>query len=286
MSQKTISVVSVCSSKDIDVWSVAALNICKYIPATRYYLYVPDHEVGLFREKTPSLFEIIGEQAICGDLIDNLRERIAGKAEDRFGWYLQQLIKLMALYVHQADDLIIIWDADTVPLKRLSFATESNQIIHYAGSERNKPYFDAIERLLGMEPAVNYSFIAQSLAMKGAWLKIFFDEIEQRHGKPWPTAVLDSIDFHQDAGFSEYETLGTFAARRFGTEMIRSGSEWNRFGNRDIGSVFELANPTARKKLAKYDFVSFEAWDTPDIWDTPGPIWRRALRELRGRLFP
>lgn len=278
MSQRSITVVSVCSSKDIEVWSVAAKYITRNVPAGRYYLFVPDHEITLFREKTPAVFEIIGDRSICGDLIEDLRARIAGKAEDRFGWYLQQFVKLFALYLHKEDDLVVIWDADTVPLKQISFVADNGHILHYSGNEHNKPYFDAIERLLGLKRVVNYSFIAQSFAMKGSWLRAFFDEIEQSHHKPWPSAILDAINFEQGAGFSEYETLGTFVAHRFCAEMVHNDTPWLRFGNRTIGSVHNLTDPTARQKLTQYDFVSFEAWDTP------APLWKTALRRIKSLL--
>lgn len=279
MSQGSTSVISVCSSKDIDVWRVAAGHIAQNLAADRFLLFVPDHEIALFRAQTPEVFEIHGDRAICGDLIDDLRARIAGQAEHRFGWYLQQFVKLKALWLHRADDLVVIWDADTVPLKQISFLAENGRILHYAGRERNKPYFRTIERLLGLKRAADYSFVAQSLAMKGRWLQAFFDEIEQRHGKPWAHAILEAIDFREGAGFSEYETLGTFAAHRFGPEMLRSDSDWFRYGNQAIGSVHNLSDPEARRKLEKYDFVSFEAWDTPV------PLWMSALRGIKRRLI-
>lgn len=278
MAETSITVFSVCSSKDIDVWAVAAQYIQKNIKADRYFLIVPDHEITLFREKTPEAFGIIGDRSICGSLIEDLRIRISGKAEDRFGWYLQQFLKLSALYLHREDDLVVIWDADTVPLKPLSFRAESGQILHYGGQEHHKPYFATIERLLGLKRAVPYSFVAQSLAMKGSWLQAFFDEIEHRHKKPWPEAILDSINFSEGSGFSEYETLGTFAASNFGAEMLRIRSNWSRFGNRVIGSVHNLSDTEAREKLEIYDFVSFESWDSaPRLWSA---LVRRLKRLL------
>lgn len=278
MTYQNTTLISVCASKDLEVWSIAAQYICRNISANRYCLYVPDDEIALFKARTPENFEIVGERSICGDFIEELRACIEGKAEDRFGWYLQQFLKLFALHLHRADDLIVIWDADTVPLKPISFGVGAGQVLHYSGREYNRPYFDAIEQLLGMKRAVNYSFVAQSLAMKGEWLRSFFDEIEHRHGKSWQNAILDVIDFDQGAGFSEYETLGTFSAHRFGPEMLRSRSSWHRFGNRTIGSVHNLTDVAAMQRLAKYDFVSFEAWDKPE------PMRKTLFRKIKNIL--
>jgi hypothetical protein len=277
MTKKITTLVSVCSAKDVDVWSIAAFYIIKNIAVDRYFLFVPDDEIALFRQKTPKNFEIIGDRSLCGSLIDDLRIRIAGKVENRIGWYLQQLVKLCALYMFREDDLVIIWDADTVPLKPISFVSKEGKILHYSGTEYNRPYFDTIWRLLGMERKVGYSFIAQSFAMKGTWIDHFVKYVETHNGKHWKTAILDAIDFEHGTSFSEYETLGTFATNFFQTEMSRSPGRWYRFGNSAIGSVRNLEHPANLRRLADYDFVSFEAWDAPKAGFTA------ALRRIKRR---
>ena len=278
MRHRPNSVVSVCSAKDINVWKVAAQYITKYIDATDYYVFVPDSDVDLFKLHSPSHYKVIGEQSLCGEIIDDLRSRFTEPNAPRFGWYLQQFVKLSALIYLREQDLVVVWDADTVPLRRISFISENEKVVHYKGTERHEPYFNSIEKLLGMRPIVDYSFITQSLAIKGTWIKAFVEHIEKKHEKIWYEAVLDSIDFRQVSGFSEYEMLGTFISHLFSSEIQSTKLKWCRFGNEKIGSIKNISTPTSRKKLAEFEYVAFETWDT-----RRSPLYR-ILRALKRRL--
>ena len=75
--------------------------------------------------------------------------------------------------------------------------------------------------------------------------------------------LIELIDFKQSSGFSEYETLGTFAVKNFNEEIEISDNikNWYRYGNSLIGSSDDFKY--FKNKLSKkYDFISFESWDT------------------------
>ena len=114
-------VVCVCHQEDIETWRGAAPRIVSHIRSRRYVLLVPDAEVQLFRSVSPSAFEVIAESTYGRLFLDELVERMPGSLIRRRGWYVQQLLKLCALEDLEPDDVGVIWDADTVPLKQLSF---------------------------------------------------------------------------------------------------------------------------------------------------------------------
>jgi hypothetical protein len=88
------------------------------------------------------------------------------------------LVKISAA-ASRDDDVVLIWDGDTVPLKRIEFVTREGLLMYYKSSEYHKPYFAAIKRLIGLDKVVDYSFIT----------------IEARSGCDWIRSIISSIDF-------------------------------------------------------------------------------------------
>jgi hypothetical protein len=270
-------VVCVCSLKDLHVWRTAVKYINKNIPAKDYVVIVPDAEVDLFLNNTPGSVRVEAESHYIGSLKECLKQVAPAENHDRIGWYLQQFIKLAALQQSQDSDVILIWDADTVPLKPLFFGNANGALTYYKSHEYHRPYFHVTEKLLGMQRMVDYSFIAQSFVIKGRWAREFFDYIEARSNKHWRDAIIEQIDWRDGSGFSEYETMGTFLSHTHASEMHAVESKWLRRGNGVIGSVDNLERTFSKILLKKYDFVSFEQWDEPfkSIPKIMRPIVRR-----------
>jgi hypothetical protein len=111
--------------------------------------------------------------------------------------------------------------------------------------------------LLGLEKSLPWSFIAQNFPITKSQILAFFSFVESRHSTTWWNAVIDSINFDEASGFSEYETLGTFV-KSISSEPLRfqSGS-WSRRGSHyDVLRKIQNGNPG---KLG-HDFVAIEDW--------------------------
>jgi hypothetical protein len=123
--QDVKTLISVCSVKDLEVWKVASKFIVRNIKSKNYIVIVPDNEVELFTKSTNKKFKVKPESLFIGKLKEILKERISIANQDRIGWYLQQFIKFSAIkkaIINNADnDVILIWDADTIPLKKIKF---------------------------------------------------------------------------------------------------------------------------------------------------------------------
>jgi hypothetical protein len=261
-------VISVCCLRDAETWKIASQYIVRNILAERYKVFVPDNEVEAFKVITASPFEVVGESIYTKNFSEKLRERLPKKIQDQFGWYLQQLIKLAALSHYNEYEVALIWDADTIPLRQLNFIDSNGSLVYYKSDESHSPYFDTVDRLLGLKKNVNFSFISQSFVIRNHWMKKFIIDIESKHNTFWIDAILDAIDFQEGNGFSEYETLGTFISHYFSKEAAFSDRKWLRTGNSEIGDIAFLEFKASKIKLNPYDFVSFEKWDKkkPYFW--------------------
>jgi hypothetical protein len=170
-------VISVCSAKDLPVWTVTAARITALIDASRYVVIVPEEDMSRFRRFTPSTIEVKSECVYSDSIRKLLTPKFNEQNKGRYGWYLQQLIKLSALGEAGLTETYLIWDADTVPLKPLSF-TSGDRLKYYVATEHHIPYFTAIDRLLGLRKITPHSFISQCFPIKGEWIQKFILFVE------------------------------------------------------------------------------------------------------------
>jgi hypothetical protein len=219
---------------------------------------VPDVDYEYFTSLDLEKFTVVSENKY-GCIAASLRKKPLAK---RFGWYLQQFIKMSELDEGLDRDINLIWDADTIPLKKLTFE-HKGKVLFYQGKGHHSPYFDLIRSLINEEKLLKSSFIAQCLPYRVKWFRDFKAKLEMNTQTSWYQAIIDLINPNEDSGFSEYETLGTYAVKNYGAEVNidENTKKWYLYGNSLIGSVqnFEKYKDTLSKK---YDFISFESWDT------------------------
>lgn len=262
-------VVSVCCVKDIKVWKLTAHYLPKYIDSIEYLLVVPDNEVSLFRGITPSIWSVRGEGEFVYDYSKNtIENRLVGKNVGRAGWYLQQFIKINAILdpILSDDDYVLIWDADTVPLKKIKFmgSSISSRLMFYSGSEFHHPYFLTLNKMLGIERVGNFSFIAQCLPTKVAWVREMLSTFPD-----YVDFVLSALPGKSVAEFSEYETIGTFIFLNYPQCVALNKRRWSRWLGGHIGlSQFAIINRVLLTICSIfYDHMTFECQVA--IWKKP-----------------
>ena len=258
-------IVSTCSRKDSSTWFSASRLAIKYLHFRKYNLIVPSKDVDFFKDITPQGITVVDEAKYLSIFKPYLESRINQTAycTNRLGWYTQQLLKLLSLSELEDHQIGLIWDADTIPLRPLFFKSKKEQILYYQSNESHEPYYKCIEKIVDLNPLTGKSFIAQCLPYKGVWMKALIDEIEARSKKDWIQAIIDSIDFSNFSGFSEYELLGLFASQRYPDQFVPLSRSWSRKG-RLFDPLFLVSvqvngiHPLAWLLSIKYDFITYE----------------------------
>lgn len=271
-----VELVSVAEGSTLSVWKVAADVIPRYIQADIYRVIVPDEQVDTFRNVTNPRFLVEPESEYSSNFSPYLRRATSLHNFKRYGWYLQQLIKIEALKrLAEKSERAVIWDADTVPLKTISYF-DGERTKFFFSKENHAPYFKAIDRLLGLNRTAENSFITQSFPCRPHWTQGFLDAIESRHRVPWWRAVIDSTDFRDRSGFSEYESLGTYLSHSHPEEWEWRPEPWTRYGY----SYFETPEKAVQLSgRGKTDFA-FAAFERGSIRAT-SPLRRLVNRNLR-----
>lgn len=137
------------------------------------------------------------------------------KHPKRSGWYLQQLLKLYApLQLPDLLDHYIIVDADVRFHQPLRFFDEDGTLRFNVGTEHHVPYFEHMQRLIGLQKSHPSSGICHLMPMKRSIAQHLLHVVEGRHGgMTFWKAFLQCVDptWYDLSGASEYELLFTFS---------------------------------------------------------------------------
>lgn len=132
------------------------------------------------------------------------------------GWYFQQFLKMAFSLSDYCDtDYYLSWDSDTIPLRKIDFFNENGKPYFTMKSECHKPYFVAIERLLGITKTNNRSYIAENMLFnKGIMVELIsrIQSNDQLKGSYWYEKIIYALEPESVSpmGFSEFETYGTY----------------------------------------------------------------------------
>jgi hypothetical protein len=260
------AVISLCNSSHIDVWKLTSELLPRHIKANSYRVYVPVEEIDLFRKVSPSVFEVLPQNDFGKEYFESLRQSCSlANNVGRFGWYLQQFLKIEILLA-SPEELLVIWDSDCVPLKPITTFDSTGQPIYMlASNEYNETYFENIERLLaGLKRIQDFSFVIPSFPVKKLWVQELIGELSERNrGDAWWKAIIDSTDFSLRSGFSETETIGTWVANKYPGQWSTYPGKWERRGQKEFGYArnFSVEKLLRRTRKHSLDIVSFENWD-------------------------
>ena len=178
--------------------------------------------VGPNRDDLPVLCAEMGVEFVdeMGPLAELLGADCATTLE---GWYKQQFLKLISPAVADADRVLTI-DSDTYPQRRTRFLDDAGRVLLYWAEQDPTDYHKFTELMIGPCPGARTSYIAHCMLFERRHLDALTVEIEARHAKPWPVAMLETLrQGYQQAGqLSEFDLYGHFLRRdRPGKSRVR-----------------------------------------------------------------
>ena len=178
------------------------------------------------------------------------------------GWYLQQFLKFAFALSEYCGEYYLTWDSDTLPISKLFFF-QDGQPLFTAKKEYHKPYFETLERLIGLKKTAPYSFIAEHVMFRKDFVLELIEEINNSkvEGENWVEKIINACDFQEDGGpyFSEFETYGTFCTVKhpgyYGIQHLNTFRSAAAIRGRHINDY------VIEKLAADVDIASFEIHD-------------------------
>lgn len=238
----------------------------KYIFGINNLVFIGNEKVEKLMNEYHSIFEktkFINEKSLIDvDRIKKLIEKRNQKAIKRSGWYIQQFLKMQYCKLCK-DKYYLIWDCDTIPIKKVNMFSNDRKPYFDVKEEYNKPYFITMEKLLPeLGKKYNYSFISEHMLINTKIMKNLIKRIENNFnitGKYWFEKIINSIDVKDFlySGFSEYETYGTFVNEFYkNSYKIRSWKSLRNGKNFYNPKLFTYQK--AKICSRNYDAISFE----------------------------
>ena len=171
---KKINEINICQvslKRDISLIQENYLNFKKFYKQIKFFIICPLKEVSIFKAKLKyKEFQIISEDQLISlnefeTIFLKYSKNINYKTEFklRLSWYYQQILKIsfMLDFVNKKKQNLIIWDADTIILKKIDFYEDGKPINYGTFNEFHKQYYITNLKLLGILPKYYISFLNQ-----------------------------------------------------------------------------------------------------------------------------
>ncbi|MFA6074533.1 MAG: DUF6492 family protein [Negativicutes bacterium] len=168
---------------------------------------------------------------------------------NRSGWLFQQFLKWSEIIPDTENYLVL--DADTVFVRPVVFENNRRNIF-LLSDEKNSAYLRCYERLFGYVPKASLSFVAHCMLINKTKLRILKNEIESKFSLKWYQAIMNSIDYSEISGFSEYETYGNWMLENYPeeTDLLY----WSNYSTSRINIDYQTL---VKKYSSEYCSVSF-----------------------------
>lgn len=180
----------------------------------------------------------------------------------RTGWYFQQFLK-MAYALICEQPYYLIWDADTIPLKKYNTDVLSFDV----KTEYRKAYFDTINKLFPELSKKNkYSFIAEHMMIDVSVMKEMIYKINKiDNTKSFWINILECVADGElsGAGFSEFETYGTYTKNYY--PKLYKIQKWHSLRDGNNWLTYDMVDDRLEKWLVKkFEAISFDNWQDFD----------------------
>lgn len=211
------------------------------------------------------------------EAVAEIMEELIG-SRSRTGWYFQQFLKLG--WAQQATGkYYIVIDADTFPLNGIDFVSVDGKYKFTSKIEYNKPYFDTIDQLFHgrLKRVGDFSFVAEHMAFDVSIVKEMLEEIvgsNHQKGKSFYEIIMRSVNVADlpIAGFSEFETYGTYISIKYPELVIMRKLRTLR------EAAYVLGGEPTKEQLEwaanDYDIISIE------VPEYSGKVFTRLTRKL------
>ena len=228
MKENKLNICQVTLFGNIDIIKENLLNFNRLYGNNFHYIICPRREKILFKNKikVKNCFffdenKIISFKKFKKIANKYLKKKIYFKEiQNRLGWYYQQILKLTFVlnFAKEKKRSIIIWDADTIILKKILFFEKKNSICHGTTSEFHKAYYLTNKALLNSLPKYFISSLCQFSSITVSESDFLIKKLIKNKSKNINIgeritdvifkAITSTHKEYNGSMFSEYELIG------------------------------------------------------------------------------
>jgi hypothetical protein len=202
--------------------------------------------------------------------IKNIIEEIYPSAIRKTGWYFQQFLKIAYALISESN-AYLVWDGDTIPLKRLEFINSESGRYYFNLIKTRARFVQAYFNTLGklfyppLKRVIKESFISEHMIIDVKIMKEMISSIETNKnlcGDTFFERILRIIDRNSlgIGGFSEFETYGTYVYTKYPEKVEFRDLRTMRHGKVYFGDSPKIEDLEWAR--ADYDTISFEGFES------------------------
>lgn len=216
-------VVYVATSKDFAVLIISLRRLLKLytpreVPGIR--IIVPEEDFDFCRALLDDLSNLSGNRSIEifseeKYLKESTVSLIKNKLPRRFGWVLQQFLKLEAVLESNQENVLVI-DSDTILVKKREFVFENKKQLLLPSDEFNSEYYRNLEMVFGIHSPFKYSFVSHHLLFQKEVLAEILQNSKCENVDAFAVKVLSESELNSNSPFSvDYELYAQFLMQNY-----------------------------------------------------------------------
>ena len=270
MRYESLNICQVSLKRDIPLIIKNYHNLKKIYQEIKIYIICPTQDFFEFKKKLNyKEIEILKEDSIISlnefnKIFEELSKQIQYKSEfkKRLNWYYQQILKISFTldFINKKKENIIIWDADTIILKKIDFFKNGNSIMYGNFYEFHRAYYITNKMILKIVPNYYISFLNQFIAISvedGKFLtQKFLNNETENIPKTLSKLILGNIFLahkeYNGSMFSEYELIGQ--ALNLEKKIKQRPIKSLRFGLNGILTMYQICFV----KIMNFKHVTYE----------------------------
>ena len=229
MCDEKINICQVSLARDISIVKENYFSFIKFYKNLKFFIICQNKDYNLFKNTFNfDNCEIVNEDEILSlknfkNIFSNLSKNLSYKEdfERRLSWYYQQALKISFVidFINKFKEKIVIWDADTIILKKIKFFNENKSNNFGTLFEFHKPYYLTAKNILGVLPTTFISSLTQFVPISledNRVLNIKLNNFLNKNSlntSEWISkiimkSVFDEHKIYNGSMFSEYELIG------------------------------------------------------------------------------
>lgn len=227
-SKTYLNVCQVTLVRDLQIISENIIEFKKYYSNLNFFIICPSKEIEFFLKIKKNNIKIIDEDSIISFedfkkiFLNNLKNTsYFQEIQSRLNWYYQQVLKISFIidFVKNNNERMIIWDSDTVILKKIDFFRKDFSIKYATVNEFFKAYYLTNKTIFGYLPNFFLSSLLQFVSLTKLENEFLIKNLNHFNIKnnsttaEWISNIISLAIFkthkeYSGSMFSEYELIG------------------------------------------------------------------------------
>ena len=223
-----LNVCQVTLARDILIIKENILKFNKYYFDPNFFIVCPAKEIEFFFKIKEKKIKIINEESIISFedfkkiFLNNLKNSTYfQEIQSRLSWYYQQVLKISFIidFVKNNNERMVIWDSDTIILRKIDFFEKDFSIKYATINEFFKAYYLTNKTIFGYLPNFFLSSLLQFVSLTELENEFLIKNLNNFYIKDnlttaeWISNIISLAIFkthkiYNGSMFSEYELIG------------------------------------------------------------------------------